>query len=339
MRASLANVVVTYTFCPIPAGSVTQPFLLGKTPVTNGIFREFLQSCQESPISAFLTLPQGEDVYLGEGPKHSRAGIVKLSSMTQDLIGKMVAQWERNLASGVREAFAVATDDCVERGTLLTGLLWLLKRDVKNESLRETLGPEAFWKALAFRKTVPAAGTWRIDRKPVLREKFGGENQPAVYVDYHTAWRASRWLVEGQVRAGLLPPGTLGRLPTDAEWEMAAGVPEGRRYATWTGALYNEDGKTKLAHFGWSKKDGTDRTIDVHDPRYPEGPHGLRHMTGNVHEWMSKNPSERRPYAFRGGAYGQSQANLLRNDVRISLHTDAKYLHLGFRVSASIGSR
>lgn len=68
-------------------------------------------------------------------------------------------------------------------------------------------------------------------------------------------------------------------LPTEWQWEYAARAIQGsrelRQHATPSGRLTHEE-----VHFD------AQSTVDVDDPRYPTLGNGLRHMTGNVWEWM-----------------------------------------------------
>jgi hypothetical protein len=75
-------------------------------------------------------------------------------------------------------------------------------------------------------------------------------------------------------------------LPSDDQWSYAAGVHEGRKYATETETdpVFTIEGK-----------------VDVNDPRVPDGYRGLRFMTGYLSEWTARNPSEKVPYGVRGG--------------------------------------
>lgn len=158
-------------------------------------------------------------------------------------------------------------------------------------------------------------------RKGMSPEGFDGPNQPVVNVSWFHAF-------EYCVSNGLF-------LPTDDQWSYAAGVHEGREYATSTGELYAPDGKTKLAHSGRNEEDGTDRTIHVDDSRYRDGPHGLRHMTGNVMEWTARNPSEECPYGLRGGAWNEDDPSFLHSASRFGEHPFNWWDDMGFRVAAA----
>lgn len=102
-------------------------------------------------------------------------------------------------------------------------------------------------------------------------EGFDGSNQPAVMVRWYGAFAFSDLL--------RMITGVDYALPTEFQWEWAARGPSGREYATSTGELSPD-----VAHYRYD--DSVVSTIDVDDPRYPSMENGLRHMTGNVWEWM-----------------------------------------------------
>jgi formylglycine-generating enzyme required for sulfatase activity len=158
-------------------------------------------------------------------------------------------------------------------------------------------------------------------RKDMSPEGFDRPNHPVVNVSWFHAF-------EYCVGNGFF-------LPSDDQWSYAAGLHEGREYATSTGRLYAADGKTKLAHFGDDEKDGTNRTIDVDDPRYPDGPHGLRHMTAEVWEWVARNSSLEWPYGLRGGSWHFDDSVGLRAFSRgIVNGPGSRGPGVGFRVGA-----
>ncbi len=126
-----------------------------------------------------------------------------------------------------------------------------------------------------FDKCVKAGGCQRFKNyNHRLYNGFRGPNQPAVPISWKMAFDYCKW-------AGK-------RLPSEAEWEMAArGAMEATKYP-WG----NEAPDCTKAYYRGCRKSGIDMTQNVGS--YPPGHYGLYDMAGNGYEWVNDWASESR---------------------------------------------
>jgi len=129
-------------------------------------------------------------------------------------------------------------------------------------------------------KNQPGA-TWR---EPGFRQML---DHPVVCVNWHDAKAFCDWL-NGEDKGK--PKGWRYRLPTEAEWEYAAGGPNSLLYPwgnEWDAARCNAADKSAALNYGHRNiDDGHARTAPVgtYSPR-GDSPFGLAEMAGNVCEW------------------------------------------------------
>ena len=170
-----------------------------------------------------------------------------------------------------------------------------------------------------------ATGT---DEPPWFRgPQFGDPRQPVVGVTWGEAAAFCQWLAERH-RAPF-------RLPTEAEWELAARSTDGRLYP-WGDTELN----ARLARYL------SDRPAPVGSHPEGRGPFGHLDLAGNVWEWChdpwdrtydwspAKDPVVRDDKAVRscrGGGWGSSALDL-RPALRLGRHALGRLQYLGFRV-------
>lgn len=198
----------------------------------------------------------------------------------------------------------------------------------------------AMWRA--YDRTHSAGRVGRVD--------LDAPDQPVVNVRHGDAERFAEWLsVEKD-------PHHRYRLPREAEWEYAA-----REAGACGGAGGCEDGKVNYGDEGaatlfqaWRLRtygvDGAPRPVPR--DRLTANALGLRHMRGNVAEWMADRfgtpattgpevvlgPARGRLRVVRGGSWGSTPADV-RLSSRLGWPPDSPDAFIGFRLVAETTGR
>jgi len=159
-------------------------------------------------------------------------------------------------------------------------------------------------------------------------KRFNGDDQPVVGVTWFAAVAYCHWLTEMKNANSPDASGKneklMFRLPTEQEWEWAAGG--GKRYYPWG----SEKDKPDETRANYGQKVGHTTPVSA----YPAGatPEGLMDMAGNVWEWIENLYREDKEWrALRGGSWFNYLVNL-RCAARLSGRPDYRSSDLGFRV-------
>lgn len=180
--------------------------------------------------------------------------------------------------------------------------------------------------------------------KPLFQQ---GLTHPAVLVSWENAKAFCAWLTEKERREGRLEANQEYRLPTDAEWSVAAGL--GRENGS---TPAEKDEKTKdvypwgrqwpppagVGNYSSSLKvDDYDYTSPVGS--FPANQFGLYDMGGNVWEWC-EDPYKvwEQPRVLRGGSWASQGHDNLQSSYRCSDNPDARDGLSGFRSVLVVGS-
>ncbi len=176
----------------------------------------------------------------------------------------------------------------------------------------------------------PDALSKRLDFRHQPKKRFDDEEQPVVGITWFAACTYCFWLSALETAnqdVSILKIKNIYRLPTEIEWEWAAGG--GKRKYPWL----PEKGSPsdKLANY--------DNNVGITTPvgRYPEGatPEGLMDMAGNAWEWMKNKYSyEIESRSLRGGSWN-TYSYYLRCVARNRNLPNSLFELFGFRVVRS----
>ena len=154
---------------------------------------------------------------------------------------------------------------------------------------------------------------------------FNKDDQPVLDPSWYAARAYCLWLSLLESESGET---NLYRLPTEKEWEYAAGGKESRKYP-WG----EKEPSRTLANYN------NNEGVTTPTGRYPEGatPEGLHDMAGNVWEWTDDwYDNDEDWHAIRGGAYNNGSADALCCSSRSNDDPGGSDLnYVGFRVIRS----
>jgi len=183
-----------------------------------------------------------------------------------------------------------------------------------------------------------------------------GPDHPAGGISWHEAREFCRWLTETERTAGRLGATQHYRLPTDAEWSQAVGLP------TEAGATPAERDSRAKDVYPWGTawppppragnygdenfKDPTD--LKGYNDGYaftaPVGTYspnalGLHDMGGNVYEWCEDayRPGENN-YVMRGAAFNSRAKARMISSERIYFEPENRATNHGFRCVLDLGN-
>lgn len=165
--------------------------------------------------------------------------------------------------------------------------------------------------------------------------------QPAVYVSWHDAMAYCAWLTENF--AERIPAGYVFRLPTEAEWMIAAGAGTIRTYPwgnEWPPIYGNfSDLAARKAFSQWRGIEGYNDGYAATAPVDAAGMNelGIFGLAGNVWEWtLDWLDDTKREYKIRkGGSWDFDGQESLRIDARGFDRPDARYDTIGLRIVAA----
>ncbi|MCW5548873.1 MAG: SUMF1/EgtB/PvdO family nonheme iron enzyme [Opitutaceae bacterium] len=187
-----------------------------------------------------------------------------------------------------------------------------------------------------------------------------GATHPAVNVSWEDAQAFCQWLTQEDRRAGRLGPDQSYRLPTDAEWSVAVGLPNepgstpadkdmkvknhypwGTQWPPPRGAGNYADETAKRRNPAWTIIQGYD---DGHAGTAPVGSftanaHGLYDLGGNVLEWVEDRwNSGSNSRVLRGASFSTYDPDGLLSSGRYGSAPGLRYVGSGFRVVVAVGS-
>lgn len=168
------------------------------------------------------------------------------------------------------------------------------------------------------------ARDWRANNNSPKSKPFTGEeDHPRVNVNWYEAMAFCHWL-SAQVGYDV-------RLPTEPEWQRAAGGDDGRTYA-W-GDISPD---AEIAN--WHRNVGQTTSVDSYKVQADRSCYHLYNIAGNVWEWCFRPPdisSNEGRRMVRGGSWFSSNPRALRIESYEYRYPDRRDSYIGFRIARS----
>jgi len=161
--------------------------------------------------------------------------------------------------------------------------------------------------------------------------------QPAVYVSWNDAMAYCAWLTENY--ADRIPANYVFRLPTEAEWMIAAGAgtlrtyPWGNEWPPTYGNFSDQAARGSLSQ--WRGIEGYNDGYAATAPVEAAGMNeiGIFGLAGNVWEWTLDWLDDTKQHKIRkGGSWDFDEQDSLRISARGFDRPDARYDTIGFRI-------
>ena len=164
-----------------------------------------------------------------------------------------------------------------------------------------------------------------------------GPTHPAVNVTWEDATAFAAWLTHREQASGVLPKDSLYRLPTDAEWSTAIGLPPDNA----------QEGTTETPVYPWGTQwppppGAGNYSPDLHVDPYPytspvgsfkPNAFGLYDMGGNVWQWCQDYFNNSADYrVLRGASWRMRDPEDLLSSKRIGNKPDLALPVYGFRL-------
>ena len=219
---------------------------------------------------------------------------------------------------------------CVAVATAQDGQSWTNSLGMKFVPVAGTSVQFSVWDTRVQDYQTFAAATGRSWAKLSFAQ---GPTHPAVYVSWDDANAFCQWLTEKERGEGRLKSQQQYRLPTDAEWSVAAGLskePPFVKPGFFAAVKSGFVGQNKAGGFPWGSEWPPPRGAGNYSPSlnvddfentspvgsFPANRFGLNDMGGNVRQWCEDLYGVRKTHVLRGASWADSIRDLLLSSSR-----------------------